>query len=484
MKNQTLTPESSLRIASDALLEPDALSPLVLQQALGVALGPRIDYADLFLQHHESEAWMLEEGLVKTGAYSIERGFGIRAISGAKTGFAFAEAVTPDALQRAAKMASSIAALGEPRSVAVDMAKRQHALYPTLNPLTTWKDADKIAFLNSIDTKARAKDPRVKQVMAHLSASYEVVMIYNSEGELTADVRPMVQVSITVLVEHQGRMEKGRGGSGARGSYEFFTPSLCDQWIEKAVQQALVNLEAKPAPAGCFPVILGPGWPGILLHEAVGHGLEGDFNRKKTSAYADKMGKTVASPLCTVVDDATLPGQRGSLGVDDEGILGEKTVLIENGILTGYMQDRLNARLMGTRPTGNGRRESYSCLPMPRMTNTYLEPGQSSLEEMLAEVPRGLYAVDFSGGQVDITSGDFVFSTSEAYWVENGKISHPVKGASLIGSGPEVLKKVTHVGADWALDPGIGTCGKSGQSIPVCVGQPSLLISEITVGGR
>ena len=455
-----------------------------LESALGTAFGPSIDSADLYLQQTQNENWALEDGIVKEGGFSINRGFGLRVISGEKTGFAYADQIALPAILDAAQSARSIVnsngtALIKPRSSRVVTQ-----LYPAINPLITVSDADKVSFLKMLDQMARKRDPRVKQVMLSLSAEYDVMMVLNTQGQCASDIRPLVHFSVRVVVESKGRFEQASAGCGGRGGYELLINSgdaLAQ--VERAVKQALRNLEAIPAPAGIFPVVLGPGWPAVLFHEAVGHGLEGDFNRKKTSVFSGKIGEKVASSLCTVVDDGTIPGRRGSLSVDDEGTPSQKTVLIEKGILKNYMQDTLNARLMNTTSTGNGRRESYSSAPMPRMTNTYLLPGSHLPAEIIASVEKGIYAVDFSGGQVDITSGKFVFTASEAYLIEKGKITQPIKGATLIGSGHDVLQKISMVGNDLQLDSGIGNCGKSGQSVPVGVGQPTLKIDAMTLGG-
>lgn len=455
-----------------------------LTAALETAVGPHIDAADLYLQQTQSESWALEDSLVKEGAFSIDRGFGLRVMSGEKTGFAYADQIALPAILEAAKSAKSIV-----HSSGTSLIKRHSKimvpqLYSAINPLTTVLDADKVSFLKELDVLARAMDSRVKQVMLNLSASYDAMMVLNTMGNMASDIRPLVHFSVRIIVEWQGHYESASAGCGGRGGYDvvMHTEGAAFQ-VKRAVAQALRNLEAIAAPAGTFPVVLGPGWPAVLFHEAVGHGLEGDFNRKKTSVFSDKMGEKVASGLCTVVDDGTIPGRRGSLSVDDEGTPSQRTVLIENGILKNYMQDTFNARLMGTQSTGNGRRESYSSMPMPRMTNTYLLPGKSASEEIIASVEKGIYAADFSGGQVDITSGKFVFTASEAYLIEKGKITQPIKGATLIGSGHEVLQKISMVGNDLKLDAGVGSCGKAGQTVPVGVGQPTLKIDALTLGG-
>jgi TldD protein len=449
----------------------------------GQLAGPGIDLADLYFQHSRSESWMLEDGIVKDGSHAIEQGVGVRAIAGEKTGFAYSDEIVLPQLLQASKAARAIArgSNGHGRPLAVAGSQ---ALYPALDPVESLPNEDKIRVLREVDAWARAKDPRVKQVIVSLAATIDTVLVAASDGTLAADVRPLVRLSVQVIAEQGGRRESGHAGGGGRYGYrELLENGRAKTWAEEAVRQALVNLEAVDAPAGSMTVVLGPGWPGVLLHEAVGHGLEGDFNRKGSSAFAGRIGQRVAAPGVTVVDDGTLSGRRGSLSVDDEGTPTGCTTLIEDGILVGYMQDKLNARLMGMRPTGNGRRESFAQLPMPRMTNTYMRGGSRDPAEIVASVKRGLYAPNFGGGQVDITNGKFVFSASEAYLIEDGRITRPVKGATLIGSGPEVLKRVSMIGNDMRLDEGVGVCGKDGQSVPVGVGQPTLKIDAMTVGG-
>ncbi|MDP1574862.1 MAG: metalloprotease TldD [Coxiellaceae bacterium] len=461
-----------------------AIDERQLESVLGSAMGPHIDAADLYLQQSEEESWMLEDGIVKEGGFSIDRGFGLRVMSGEKTGFAYADRIDLPAIQAAARSARSIVKLGGNGIVKPSTSLAVPSLYPAINPLNTAKDAEKVAFLKELDLFARQLDARVKQVILSLSASFDVMRVLNSDGKVSGDVRPLVHFSVRIIVESSGRFEQASAGCGGRGGYELVMQhNAARHQVARAVNQALKNLTAIAAPAGTFPVVLGAGWPAVLFHEAVGHGLEGDFNRKGTSVYAGKIGEKIASSLCTVVDDGTIPGRRGSLTVDDEGTPSQKTVLIENGVLKNYLQDTLNARLMKMKPTGNGRRESYSCLPMPRMTNTYLLPGQSDPAEIIASVDKGIYCADFSGGQVDITSGKFVFTASEAYLIENGKITQPIKGATLIGSGHEVLQKISMVGNDLKLDSGVGNCGKAGQTVPVGVGQPTLKIDAMTLGG-
>lgn len=473
-----------LEIARNTLLKPTGLTEQQLEKILGNILGSTIDNADLYFQADYQESWVLEDGMVKEGSYHIHQGVGVRAMSGEKTGFAYSDDIILPALNNAAIAARSIAHHGQSAQLHISGNIVGHNLYTTTNPLTTIGEQEKINLLRAIDAEARKIDPRIHQVIASLAGSYEVILIMTTEGKLAADIRPLVRLSVSVLAEQNGRRESGNAGGGGRTGYQFFLENdRALNYARDAVRVALLNLEAVPAPAGTMPVVLGPGWPGVLLHEAVGHGLEGDFNRKGTSAFTGKIGQRVASDCCTVVDDGTLANRRGSLNIDDEGTPTNCTMLIENGILKGYMQDKQNARLMGTQSTGNGRRESYSHLPMPRMTNTYMLPGKYDPQEIIASVEKGLYAVNFGGGQVDITSGKFVFSASEAYLIENGKITRPVKGATLIGNGPDVLTQVSMLGNDLKLDDGIGTCGKEGQSVPVGVGQPTVKIDALTVGG-
>ncbi|MCB1758446.1 MAG: metalloprotease TldD, partial [Gammaproteobacteria bacterium] len=457
-----------LDIARSTLLAPANLQEQHLDQVLDQLLSSRVDAADLYFQSGRLESWVLEDGIVREGSYNIEQGVGVRAVSGEKTGFAYTDEIELPSLLQAGRTARAIARSGGSGSVRVQRGAPPVSFYEPINPLLTLKEDDKVDLLRRLDAEARRQDPRVVQVIASLVAVHDVVLVIASDGNMHSDVRPLIRCNVSVIVEQAGRREQGSSGGGARQSLLYLTEQeRALGFAREAVRQALVNLEAVPAPAGTMPVVLGSGWPGILLHEAIGHGLEGDFNRKGTSAFSGRIGERVASKGCTVVDDATLPGRRGSLSIDDEGVAGQNTVLIENGILKGYMHDRLNARLMGAVSTGNGRRESYAHLPMPRMTNTYMLPGQEDPQEIIASVERGLYAVNFGGGQVDITSGKFVFSASEAYLIENGKVTAPVKGATLIGNGPDVLTKVSMVGNDLELDAGVGTCGKEGQSVPV-----------------
>ena len=473
-----------LALAQSRLLQPAGLDPSGLDRMFGTLLGPGIDFGDIYFQHSRRESWSVEDGIVKDGAHSIEQGVGVRAISGEKTGFAYSDDINGEALLEAARSARAIARDGgssAPRALAVGGAR---PLYPAVDPVDALDSAAKVEALRRVDRAVRAADPRVRQVMVSLTGGVDTVLVARSDGVLAADVRPLVRLNVQVIVEQDGRRESGYAGYGGRYSYdELLAGGRPESFAREALRQALVNLEAVDAPAGNMPVVLGAGWPGVLLHEAVGHGLEGDFNRKGTSTYSGRMGQRVAAPGVTIVDDGTLDGRRGSLSIDDEGTPTQCTTLIEDGVLAGYMQDTLNARLMGVAPTGNGRRESFAHLVMPRMTNTYMLPGPHEREEMIRSVKKGLYAVNFGGGQVDITSGKYVFSATEAYLIEDGRITAPVKGATLIGNGPETMQRVAMVGNDLALDEGVGTCGKDGQSVPVGVGQPSLLVSQITVGG-
>ncbi|HDL7733102.1 TPA: metalloprotease TldD [Yersinia enterocolitica] len=478
----------SLSFVSEQLLAANKLNHQDLFSVLGQLAERRLDYADLYFQSSYHEAWVLEDSIIKDGSYNIDQGVGVRAVSGEKTGFAYADQITLNALQQSAHAARSIVRDTGNGKVHTLGEIRHQALYPLLDPLQSLSREDKIALLHRVDKIARAADKRVQEVSASLTGVYEQILVAATDGTLAADVRPLVRLSVSVLVEENGKRERGASGGGGRFGYDYFLETVdgevrADNFANEAVRMALVNLSAIAAPAGAMPVVLGAGWPGVLLHEAVGHGLEGDFNRRGSSVFSGQMGKLVASELCTVVDDGTMQGRRGSLAIDDEGVPGQYNVLIENGILKGYMQDKLNARLMGVAPTGNGRRESYAHLPMPRMTNTYMLAGKSTPEDIIASVEYGLYAPNFGGGQVDITSGKFVFSTSEAYLIEKGKITRAVKGATLIGSGIEAMQQISMVGNDLALDKGVGVCGKEGQSLPVGVGQPTLKLDNLTVGG-
>ncbi|MBS0298888.1 MAG: metalloprotease TldD [Proteobacteria bacterium] len=479
-------PKDFLAIADRCLLSPYDIDASGLQQVLGQILTHKIDYADLYFQYSRSEGWMLEEGIVKSGSFNIEQGVGVRAISGEKTGFAYSDDISMPALVSAAQATRAIANQSGLQPVQIakrNSLERRAQLYLPEDPIASLKDAEKVALLERLERYTRQLDRRVTQVVASLAGEYEVILVTRSDGLLAADVRPLVRLSLQVIAEENGRREQGVAGGGGRFSYAYFTDDILQDYAKKAVHQATVNLDARPAPAGTMTVVLGSGWPGILLHEAIGHGLEGDFNRKGSSAFSGRVGERVAAPGVTVVDDGTIPRRRGSLNIDDEGNPTQCTVLIEDGILRGYLQDSLNARLMDLPVTGNGRRESFAHIPMPRMTNTYMLNGDKDPEEIIASVKHGLYAANFGGGQVDITSGKFVFSAAEAYMIEDGKITYPVKGATLIGNGPDVLTRVSMIGNDMLLDPGVGTCGKEGQSVPVGVGQPTLRIDGLTVGG-
>lgn len=476
--------DNTLEIARNTLLLPTDLSEQKLQNLLGNIIGNNIDNADLYFQAAHYETWVLEDQIVKEGQHSISRGVGVRAMSGEKTGFAYSDDLVLPALEQAVKAARSITQQSGAGMVQIKHPVATQHLYPAKDPLNSLSEQEKVALLQRVDQKARQIDSRVKQVMVSLSGVYEIILIAASDGSFAADVRPLVRLNVSVIAEQHGRRESGNSGGGGRLDYQhFLSNDLADRYAEEAVRQALLNLEAIPTPAGTMPVVLGPGWPGVLLHEAVGHGLEGDFNRKESSAFSGRIGQRVAAAGCTVVDDGTLANRRGSLNVDDEGTYTQRTVLIEDGILRGYMTDKMNARLMNMPATGNGRRESYAHLPMPRMTNTYLLAGAYTPDEIIATVDKGLYVANLAGGQVDITSGKFVFSTSEAYLIEKGKITQPVKGATLIGNGPDVLLRASMLGNDLRLDDGVGTCGKEGQSVPVGVGQPTVKIDALTVGG-
>jgi TldD protein len=474
----------ALDFARAHLLSPSGLDEQSLGSVLGQMLGPSIDYGDLYFQLSRSESWGLEDGIVKNGSYNIEQGVGVRAISGEKTGFAYSDEILLPALMDASKAARAIAHSHQTGQVQAWQRRSGNQLYLPLDPLGSMTEEDKIALLHRADAEARKLDGRVSQVNVSLAGVHEVILVAASDGTLAADVRPLVRMNVSVIIEQDGRREQGGAGGGGRVGYEYFVEDGRGMdYVREAVRMASVNLESVEAPAGTMDVVLGPGWPGVLLHEAIGHGLEGDFNRKKTSAFSGRIGEQVAAKGVTVVDDGSLENRRGSLNIDDEGTTTQCTTLIEDGILKGYMQDKMNARLMGGNSTGNGRRESYAHLPMPRMTNTYMLAGEHDPEEIIASVDKGLYAVNFGGGQVDITSGKFVFSASEAYLIENGKLGAPVKGATLIGNGPDVLTRVSMIGNDLKLDTGVGVCGKDGQSVPVGVGQPTLRIDGLTVGG-
>jgi TldD protein len=491
MTQALATADPLLETAEQRLLTPFDLEPAALTRVFGLLGAHRIDDADLYFQATQSEGWSLEEGIVKSGSFSIECGVGVRAIAGEKTAFAYSDEISTAALDDAARATRAIARAGQNRRVKVvprghriqNTAAAPVPLYPQADPIVSLDARAKVALLERLERLCRARDPRITQVMAHLGGEHEVVLIARADGSVAADVRPLVRLSVQVIAEQDGRRESGSAGGGGRSDYAHFSDAVLADYAERAVSQALINLEARPAPAGTMSVVLGPGWPGILLHEAIGHGLEGDFNRKGSSAFAGRLGERVAAPGVTVVDDGTIPLRRGSLTVDDEGTPAQRTVLIEDGVLRGYLQDRMNARLMKMKPTGNGRRESFAHITLPRMTNTYMLAGPHDPAEIIASVKKGIYAVNFGGGQVDITNGKFVFSTAEAYLIENGKVTRPVKGAMLIGNGPDALTRVAMVGNDMKLDTGVGTCGTEGQSVPVGVGQPTLRIDGLTVGG-
>ncbi|HEY6280402.1 MAG TPA: metalloprotease TldD [Burkholderiales bacterium] len=483
MLTKTQAAKTPFETADLCLLTPYGLDSRELQRVFGTMLSHRIDYADLYFQITRSESWSLEEGIVKSGSFNIDQGVGVRAVSHDKTAFAYSDDISLTALENAAQATRAIARRGSEAKTQVVKRGMRRELYLPCDPHASIPDTHKVALLEKLEQHARRIDSRVTQVIAQLGGEYEVVLVARSDGVMNADVRPLVRLSLQVIAEENGRREQGTSGGGGRFDYDYFSDEILQRYAEQAVSQALTNLDAKPAPAGTMTVVLGSGWPGILLHEAIGHGLEGDFNRKGSSAFSGRIGERVAAPGVTVVDDGTIVHRRGSLNMDDEGNPTQRTVLIENGVLRGYMQDTLNARLMGVPVTGNGRRESYAHIPMPRMTNTYMLNGDKHPEEIIKSVKRGLYAVNFAGGQVDIVSGKFVFSAAEAYIIKDGKISHPVKGATLIGNGPDVLTRVSMIGNDMSLDPGIGTCSKEGQSVPVGVGQPTLRIDGLTVGG-
>jgi TldD protein len=482
-----MTTASPFATADATLLAPNDIDTAQLDGVFGQLSAHQVDDADLYFQYTRSEAWSLEEGQVKSGSFNIDQGVGVRAVVGDKTAFAYSDDIRLPAILEAASTVRAIAAAGQSATARVASHSQGRALYAPIDPLASLGESDKVALLHRLEDYARQLDARVTQVVASLAGEYEVIFVTRLDGRSAADVRPLVRVSLQVIVEQDGRREQGSAGGGGRFDYAYFSDAMLREYAEHAVHQALTNLNAKPAPAGSMTVVLGSGWPGILLHEAIGHGLEGDFNRKGSSAFSGRIGQRVAADGVTVVDDGTIADRRGSLNIDDEGTPTQRTVLIENGILRGYMQDSMNARLMGMAPTGNARRESFAHLPMPRMTNTYMLAGEGGKgkdpAEIIASVKNGLYAVNFGGGQVDITSGKFVFSAAEAYMIEDGKVTYPVKGATLIGNGPDVLTRVSMIGNDMRLDPGVGTCGKEGQSVPVGVGQPTMRIDGLTVGG-
>ncbi|EKO5176330.1 metalloprotease TldD [Vibrio vulnificus] len=478
----------SINQIEEALLAPGGLTAEDIAATLGSIATRQIDYADIYFQSSWHESLVLEDSIIKDGSFNIDCGVGVRAVTGEKTGFAYSDQIQLDGLKQSAIAARGIAQQGQNGQVHAFKRSENQRYYAAVNPLAEWEKQQKTELLKSLDVYIRTKEPLIKEVSISLSGVHEQMLVAATDGTYAGDIRPLVRLSISVLAEKGERRERGSSGGGGRFGYDFFIGDedgvqRAFHFADEAIRMALVNLEADAAPAGSMPVVLGSGWPGVLLHEAVGHGLEGDFNRKGSSVFSGKVGQQVTSSLCTIVDDGTLKDLRGSLNVDDEGVNGQYNTLIENGVLKGYMQDKLNARLMGVNPTGNGRRESYAHLPMPRMTNTYMLPGQHTPEEIISTVKKGLYAPNFGGGQVDITSGKFVFSTSEAYLIEDGKISRPVKGATLIGSGIEAMQQVSMVGNDLSIDRGVGVCGKAGQSIPVGVGQPTLKLDSITVGG-
>lgn len=480
-----MTEKDNLDLAKSILLDPFGLDEPALIKAMGTIFNHQVDYADLYFQFTKNESWSLEEGIVKTGSFAIDQGVGVRAVAGDKTAFSYSDDISAAALEDAARATRTIGRQGEGKVKLASVIKpvRNHSLYIPNDPLQTISASEKVALLEKVEKLARAADPRIVQVMAGLAGEFDVVLVARSDGVLAADIRALIRLSVTVIAEQDGRREVGTSGGGGRYGYAYFTDELIGHYVNEATRSALINLEAKPAPAGPMTVVLGSGWPGVLLHEAIGHGLEGDFNRKGSSAFSGRLGEKVAADGITVVDDGSILNRRGSLNMDDEGNPTQRTVLIENGILKGYLQDTLNARLMNMAVTGNARRESFAHLPMPRMTNTFMLEGNRSPDEIIASVKNGLYAANFGGGQVDITNGKFVFSASEAYVIENGKLAYPVKGATLVGNGPDILKRVTMIGNDMQLDSGVGVCGKEGQSVPVGVGQPTLRIEDVTVGG-
>ncbi len=475
--------DSNLDIACAHLLAPAELTVPHLEALLARIRSRSIDYADLYFQRWATESWRLEDSIVKAGGYHSGSGVGVRAVSEEKTGFSYTDEIRLGLIEQAASAACKVVPVEKQVQIPSLSAVDYESLYPNSNPLTSWTAQQKVALLHKVDALVRRMEPAITEVAVTLVASWDVVLVAATDGTLAADIRPLIRFSLTVNAEKNGRRETARAGGGGRFGYCELDEDKVLEWAQTAVQRVRVNLESVDAPAGAMPVVLGPGWPGVLLHEAVGHGLEGDYNRKGSSTFSGRIGELVASPLCTVIDDGTLPDRRGSLSIDDEGVPAQKTVLIEKGVLKGYMQDKLNARLMGEASTGNGRRQSYDCLPLPRMRNTYLLPGEDAPEDIIRSVKKGLYAVNFGSGQVNTTSGNFVFSANEAYLIEDGRITAPVKGATLTGNGPEVMQKISMVGHDLKLDEGVGRCGKAGQTVPVGVGQPTLKVDEIIVGG-
>lgn len=484
MSSQHLSPDNLIQ-AKTILLDPFGLDEQILMNTMGEIFTHQVDYADLYFQFTKNEGWSLEDGKVKSGSFSIDKGVGVRAVSGDKTAFSYSDDISLTALRDAAAAVRTIGRQGAGTAALVSGMSRldTRALYLPEDPFQTLSASEKVALLEKVEKTAKAMDSRIVQVMAGLAGEYDVVLVARSDGKLAADIRPLVRLSVTVIAEENGRREIGSSGGGGRFGYGYFTDAMVKEYVGQAVHSALTMLNARPAPAGPMTVVLGAGWPGVLLHEAVGHGLEGDFNRKGSSAFAGLLGQKVAADNITVIDDGTIADRRGSLNMDDEGNQTQRNVLIENGVLKGYLQDSLNARLMKMPLTGNGRRQSYAHLPIPRMTNTFMLGGDKDPAEIIASVKSGLYAANFGGGQVDITSGKFVFSASEAYLIEDGRITRPVKGATLIGNGPDVLKRVSMIGNDLKLDTGIGVCGKEGQSVPVGVGMPTIRLDDLTVGG-
>ena len=476
--------QNTFHTVSQNLLYSNGFDADELAKLLAIIGSHHVDFADIYCQRTAFESWHLDEGIVKSGSFQIEQGVGVRAVSGEKTAFAYADSLTSDAIKRAAHTVKVIGAAGNTAPICVTTPVLGQSVHGVFNPIHTLQSAEKVALLQKVEQLAKSADPRIVQVMAGLTCEHDMVYIARLDGKHAADIRPLVRLSITVIAKQGDRREQGSAGGGGRMDLAYFSDEKIKEYVNHAVNQALINLEARPAPAGEMTVVLGNGWPGVLLHEAVGHGLEGDFNRKKTSVFTGQIGQRVAAKGITVVDQGNLPDRRGSLNIDDEGNPTGRTVLIEDGILMGYMQDETNARLMGMKPTGNGRRESYSSVVIPRMTNTFMEYGNYEAQEIIESIDKGIYAVNFGGGQVDITNGKFVFSANEAWWVEKGQLQYPVKGATIIGSGSEVLKHISMIGNDTALDTGVGVCGKDGQSVPVGVGQPTLRIDAgLTVGG-
>jgi TldD protein len=474
---------TNFKFSNQYILNKSNISHNDLNNVINQITKNNVDYADLYFQYSRNEFWSLEDGKVKNGSYSIDQGVGIRSVSDEKTAFTYSNDISLETLKNATQIVNSIRNQGQSRSIPNHKKSFTKNIYSNQDPIESLASMQKIKILETIEMYAKKLNPKIIKVSASLAAQYEVILIHNYYGHLVEDVRPLIRLSISVIAQTGKRREQGSSGGGGRYNLKYFSDEILKLYAEEAVNQALTNLKAKPSPAGSMTVVLGSGWPGVLLHEAIGHGLEGDFIRKKTSAFSNKMGEQVAAKGITVIDDGTIKNKRGSLNIDDEGNATQKTILIDDGKLVGYLQDSLNARLMGIPLTGNGRRESYAHTPLPRMTNTYMLNGKYSHDEIISSVEDGLYAHNFGGGQVDITSGKFVFSASEAYIIKNGKLTHPVKGATIIGNGPDILKQVSMVGNNMRLDSGVGTCGKEGQSVPVGVGQPTLKIDNIVVGG-